>query len=177
MNRTITEPCEAALPPDRQGEVVHRYILGVYELYRAADDALPGHPVRVVRERRRAVRPGHAGVRPAGLDERRHRCRRAAGDPVGDLAGLPAERDGAPTCRPCRTTRPGRVTPLATRAAVAFFGVFGYELDPTALGGGGAGSRSASRSRSTRAHRELLQYGRFHRLDEPARGGPVTLPG
>ena len=27
----------------------------------------------------------------------------------------------------------GRLTPLATRAAVAFFGVFGYELDPTAL--------------------------------------------
>ena len=25
----------------------------------------------------------------------------------------------------------GRITPLATRAAVAFFGVFGYELDPT----------------------------------------------
>ena len=27
----------------------------------------------------------------------------------------------------------GRITPIATRAAVAFFGVFGYELDPTAL--------------------------------------------
>ena len=29
----------------------------------------------------------------------------------------------------------GRITPIATRAAVAFFGVFGYELDPTALHG------------------------------------------
>ena len=33
----------------------------------------------------------------------------------------------------------GRVTPLATRAAVAFFGVFGYELDPTAPDAGRAG--------------------------------------
>ena len=38
MNRTITEPFSVALPPDRQGEFFHRYILGVYDLYRAAHD-------------------------------------------------------------------------------------------------------------------------------------------
>lgn len=33
MNRSITECYSRVLPPDRQGEVYHRYILGVYDLY------------------------------------------------------------------------------------------------------------------------------------------------
>ena len=33
MNRSITECFSAVLSPERQGEVYHRYILGVYELY------------------------------------------------------------------------------------------------------------------------------------------------
>ena len=33
MNRSITECFSNTLPADRQGEVYHRYILGVYELY------------------------------------------------------------------------------------------------------------------------------------------------
>ena len=44
----------------------------------------------------------------------------------------------------------GRITPIATRAAVAFFGVFGYELDPTALDRRRPARRSPTRSRSTR---------------------------
>ena len=32
MNRNISDANSAALPPNRQGEVMHRYILGVYKL-------------------------------------------------------------------------------------------------------------------------------------------------
>ena len=41
MNRNITEPWSPALPPDRQGEFFHRYILGVYELYERLTSAFP----------------------------------------------------------------------------------------------------------------------------------------
>src|SRR5205823_365203 len=41
MNRWISEPWSAALPPDRQGEFFHRYILGVYELYRRLTTTFP----------------------------------------------------------------------------------------------------------------------------------------
>ena len=41
MNRNITEPYSAALPPDRQGEFFHRYILGVYDLYARLTAAFP----------------------------------------------------------------------------------------------------------------------------------------
>ena len=41
MNRSITECFSAALPADRQGEVFHRYILGVYDLYERLTSRFP----------------------------------------------------------------------------------------------------------------------------------------
>jgi len=63
----------------------------------------------------------------------------------------------------------GRITPLSTRAAVAFFGAFGYELDTTRLT---EGERAEIRDQIAffRQHRELIQYGRFLRLRGPFEG-------
>ncbi len=63
----------------------------------------------------------------------------------------------------------GRLSPIATRAAVAFFGVFGYELDATALS---VGERAevAGQVAFYKEHRELLQRGRFVRLRSPFEG-------
>ena len=41
MNRTMTETYGLGLPPDRQGEMRHRYILGVYELYQRLTSRFP----------------------------------------------------------------------------------------------------------------------------------------
>ena len=41
MNRSISECYSSALPPERQGEVFHRYILGVYELYERLSAEFP----------------------------------------------------------------------------------------------------------------------------------------
>ena len=63
----------------------------------------------------------------------------------------------------------GRLTPLQTRAAVAFFGVLGYELDPTMLS---AEERAmvVDQVEFYKAHRELFQRGRFVRLRSPFEG-------
>ena len=63
----------------------------------------------------------------------------------------------------------GRTTPLSTRAAVAFFGVFGYELDPTTLS---VEERSdvADQVAFYKQWRDLLQRGRFLRLRSPFEG-------
>jgi alpha-galactosidase len=60
----------------------------------------------------------------------------------------------------------GRVTPLGTRAAVAFFGVFGYELDPRTLD---VAQRAEIRAQIAfyREHRDVFQRGRFQRLRSP----------
>ena len=133
MNRNITEPYGLALPPERQGEFFHRYILGVYELYRRLTTRFPEGAVRVLRERRRPVRPGDAGLRAAGLDERRHRRRSSAcASSGGRSLAYPLSSMGAHVSA-VPNHQIGRVTPISTRAMVAFFGVFGYELDPTRL--------------------------------------------
>jgi alpha-galactosidase len=61
------------------------------------------------------------------------------------------------------------MTPLATRAAVAFFGVFGYELDPTSMS---AEERSSLVEQVAfyKKWRHVIQYGRFHRLLSPFEG-------
>ena len=41
MNRTMTETFARDLPPERQGEMRFRYILGVYELYRRLTERFP----------------------------------------------------------------------------------------------------------------------------------------
>jgi alpha-galactosidase len=63
----------------------------------------------------------------------------------------------------------GRVTPLDTRAAVAFFGNLGYELDPRSLEADEA-SRVRQQIAWYKERRELLHRGRFHRLCSPFEG-------
>ena len=60
----------------------------------------------------------------------------------------------------------GRVTPLSTRAAVAFFGVFGYELDPTALTADERAEIADQIALYVR-YRDVFQRGRFVRLESP----------
>jgi alpha-galactosidase len=63
----------------------------------------------------------------------------------------------------------GRTTPIETRAAVAFFGVLGYELDPGALS---EPDREAVAGQISyyKARRELFQRGRLVRLQSPFEG-------
>ena len=42
MNRSLANVYSAALPAGRQGEVYHRYVLGVYELQRRVTETFPG---------------------------------------------------------------------------------------------------------------------------------------
>jgi alpha-galactosidase len=63
----------------------------------------------------------------------------------------------------------GRITPLSTRAAVAFFGVFGYELDPTVMPEEER-AEVAQQVAFYKKHRELFQRGRFVRLRGPFDG-------
>ena len=58
---------------------------------------------------------------------------------------------------------------MAMRAAVAFFGVFGYELDATSLSPAER-SEVADQVSFYKDHRELLQRGRFVRLRSPFEG-------
>jgi alpha-galactosidase len=168
FNRNITDPFSLALPPERQGEFFHRYILGVYDLYDRLTRQFPEILFESCAGGGGRFDPGMLAFSPQGWtsDEM---------DPVERLR----IQWGTSLCYPLSSMgahvaavpnhQVGRVAPLATRAAVAFFGVLGYELDPTKLEPDER-REIAAQVVFYKAHRELLQFGRFLRLRSPFEG-------
>jgi alpha-galactosidase len=165
MNRGITEPFSLALEPGRQGEFFHRYILGVYELYRRLTDAFPEVLFESCAGGGGRFDAGLLAFAPQGWTSDDTDAIERLRIQWGSSLAYPVSAMGAHVSA-VPNHQVGRITPLATRAAVAFFGVLGYELDPTAL--------TADQRREVTeqiafyiAHREVLQRGRFVRLRSP----------
>jgi alpha-galactosidase len=168
MNRTITEPWTATLPPDRQGEFFHRYILGLYELYRRITERFPQVLFESCASGGGRFDPGMLAFAPQGwtsdgtdaVERLRIQWGSSYAYPLSSMAAHVSDVPNHQT---------GRVTPLTTRAAVAFFGIFGYELDPTRLT---AAERAAVADQIAfyLRHRDLFQFGRFLRIDSPFAG-------
>ena len=168
MNRNITEPWTQSLPADRQGEFFHRYVLGVYELYRRLMARFPDILFESCASGGGRFDPGMLAFAPQGWTsdgtDAVERLRIQWGTSLAyPLSSMAAHVSAVPN------HQVGRVTPLSTRAAVAFFGVFGYELDPTALDGDERAA-IADQIAFYRRHRELFQRGQFIRLVSPFDG-------
>lgn len=52
MNRQLTDLGSSALPVENQGELLHRYVLGVYELQERLSTGIPGAASRELLRRR-----------------------------------------------------------------------------------------------------------------------------
>ena len=168
MNRSITEPYGGALPPERQGEFHHRYILGVYELYRRLTEAFPDILFESCASGGARFDPGLLAFAPQGwTSDDTDAAERLAIQWGTSLAYPPSSMGNHVAAVPNHQT--GRLTPLAFRAAVAFFGTFGYELDPRRLSPAERGEIAAQVA-FYRENRELLQFGRFVRLRSPFAG-------
>jgi alpha-galactosidase len=165
MNRWITEPWSGALPADRQGEAFHRHILGVYELYRRLTRRFPEVLFESCASGGDRFDPGMLAFAPQAWTSDDTDAIERLAIQWGSSLAYPQSSIGAHvSAAPNHQT--GRLTPIATRAAVAFFGAFGYELDTTALT---PTERDAVRDQVAffKAHRELFQFGRFVRLRSP----------
>ncbi len=168
MNRNITEPFSPTLPAWRQGEFFHRYILGVYSLYERLTKAFPGILFESCAGGGGRFDPGLLAYAPQAWTsddtDAVERLKIQWGTSLGyPLSSMAAHVSAVPN------HQVGRVTPLATRAAVAFFGVFGYELDPTLLTEAEraeVGDQVAFYKR----WRDVFQRGRFLRLRSPFEG-------
>jgi alpha-galactosidase len=165
MNRYITEPYSRSLPPDRQGEFFHRYMLGVYGLYERLNRAFPEILFESCAGGGGRFDPGLLAYAPqAWTSDQTDAIERLAiqwgTSLVYPLSSMGAHVSAVPN------HQVGRITPLTTRAAVAFFGVFGYELDTTALT---EDERREVREHVAfyKTHRDVLQRGRFLRLQSP----------
>jgi alpha-galactosidase len=172
MNRWISEPWSPALPADRQGEFFHRYILGVYELYRRLTTAFPDILFESCASGGERFDAGMLAFAPQAWTSDDTDAVERLKIQWGTSMAYPLSSMGAHVSA-VPNHQVGRITPLATRAAVAFFGVFGYELDTTALSDA---ERAEIRDQVAfyREHRDLLQRGRFVRLRSPFEGDGNT---
>lgn len=165
MNRSITECYSSALPVDRQGEVFHRYILGVYDLYDRLNRSFPELLIESCASGGGRFDPGLLYYAPQcwtsdNSDAIERLKIQYATSLCYPVASMGAHVSAVPN------HQMNRHTPLHTRANVAFFGAFGYELDITALSGE---ERAVIREQIAFAkrYRPILQFGTFYRLRGP----------
>lgn len=167
MNRNMADVYSHALPVDRQGEVFHRYMLGVYTLL----DRLTSRFPHVLFE----GCAGGGGRFDAGMlayvpqfwcSDDTDAIERLSIQ-YGTSFGYPISAMGSHVSA-CPNHQTGRNVPLETRAVVAMAGTFGYELDLNKLS---RMEMAQVRRQIQRYHRdaELIRTGDYYRLTDPAR--------
>ena len=173
MNRHITEMFSLALPAEQQEELPHRYILGVYQLYERLTSAFPNVLFESCSSGGGRFDAGMLYYAPQTWTSDDTDAIERLKIQWGTSMIYPLSTMGAHVSAvPNHQDR--RVTSLATRADVAYFGVLGYELDISKM----APAEKATvveQIKFYKQYRELFQQGTFIRLQSPYDGdGNVT---
>lgn len=168
MNRCITEAFSAALPADQQGELFHRYILGVYSLYERLTSAFPHVLFESCASGGGRFDPGLLYYAPQGWASDDSDAIERLKIQYGTTFCYPISAIGAHVSA-APNHQVNRLTPIATRANVAHFGTFGYELDLNKLTDE---ERRQVREQIAfmKEYREVIQFGDFYRLLSPFDG-------
>lgn len=128
MNRPLTDLYSAALPPERQGEVCHRYVLGVYELQERLVSQFPEVLLENCCSGGGRFDPGMLYYSPQIWTSDNAEAIDRLGIQEGMSLIYPYSAMGAHVAA-CPSHVNGRVTPFETRGRVSLPGCFGYELD------------------------------------------------
>ena len=128
MNRYLTECYSVALPPDKQGEVFHRYVLGVYALYERLRERHPQILFESCSSGGARFDPGMLYYAPQTWTSDNSDAIDRVKIQYGTSYLYPLSSMGAHVSR-VPNWQNGRTTPLSTRGNVACFGVLGYEMD------------------------------------------------
>ena len=172
MNRSITECYSSKFSSDRQGEVFHRYILGVYDLYERLTNEFPEVLFESCASGGGRFDPGMLYYAPQGWTS----------DDSDAIERLKIQY-GTSMCYPLSSMgshvsvvpnhQVFRNTPLHTRANVAYFGTFGYELDLNKLTEEEI-KEVKEQITFMKEYREVLQFGTFYRLKSPFEGNETV---
>ncbi|SEO15039.1 alpha-galactosidase [Amphibacillus marinus] len=165
MNRYITEAYSSALPSDQQGEVFHRYILGVYQLYERLIKKYPEILFESCAGGGARFDPGMLYYAPQtwasdDTDAVERLKIQYGASMVYPLSAIGSHVSAVPNHQVHRSPS------IHTRANVAYFGTFGYELDITKLTNSEQDSIRAQTA-FYKEHRSLIRNGHFHRLQSP----------
>ncbi len=132
MNRQLTTLGSYGLPADRQGELSHRYVLGVYRMQERLITDFPGILLENCSGGGARFDAGMLYYSPQiWCSDDTDAIERLAIQ-EGTALVYPVSAMGAHVSV-CPNHAVGRVTPFETRGDVALLGTFGYELDITKL--------------------------------------------
>ncbi len=162
MNRPLTDLGSAALPADRQGELCHRYVLGMYEMQERLLAEFPNLLLENCSGGGGRFDPGMLYYSPQiwCSDDTDAVERLMIQEGTSLLYPLSCMGAHVSVC-PNHTV--GRSTPFATRGMVALAGTFGYELDVTKL----SDEDKAAVPRQIRAYHafnDLVREGKYYRI-------------
>ncbi|WP_042357211.1 alpha-galactosidase [Bacillus rubiinfantis] len=172
MNRNITEAFSQTLAVDEQGEFFHRYILGVYRLYERLTSEFPQVLFESCAGGGGRFDPGMMYYAPQAWTsddtDAVERLKIQYGTSFAyPLYSMGSHVSAVPNHQTLRTT------PLEMRANVAYFGTFGYELNPLMLSEEERAKISEQVS-CYKKHRQLIRDGLFYRLLSPFNGNETA---
>ncbi|WHY78225.1 alpha-galactosidase [Neobacillus sp. WH10] len=165
MNRNITEAFSQKLASNQQGEFFHRYILGVYSLYERLTSEFPHVLFESCAGGGGRFDPGMMYYAPQAWTSDDTDAIERLKIQYGTSFAYPIYSMGSHVSAvPNHQTL--RTTPLLTRANTAYFGTFGYELDPLTLS---EEEREEIKGQIVfyKNHRDLIRDGLFYRLLSP----------
>ena len=165
MNRSLSDVWSRGVSARQQGEVFHRYILGVYQMYERLTTRFPDILFESCASGGARFDAGMLYYTPQiwcsdnsdAIDRLRIQYGTSFGYPVSAMG---AHVSAVPN------HQTGRITPLHTRGVVAMSGTFGYELDLLKLT---EEEKDEVRSQigEFRKYAPLIQNGRYYRLTDP----------
>lgn len=165
MNRSISDWYTRTLPADRQGEMPHRYVLGLYALLERLTAAFPDVLFEGC--------SGGGGRFDAGM---LYYCSQIWCSDDTDAYERTKIQYGTSFFYPVSAVgshvstvpnhQTGRITPFETRGTVAMAGSFGYELDLNLLSDGEK-QEVAEQIRQFKTYGPLIHNGKYYRLTNP----------
>lgn len=132
MNRPLADIGSAALPPERMGEMFHRYMLGVYEMQERLITDFPNLLLENCSGGGGRFDPGMLYYSPQIWCSDDTDAVERLSIQEGTSLVYPLSTMGA-HISDCPNHALGRTTPFETRGYVALAGTFGYELDVTRI--------------------------------------------
>ncbi|MCR5419857.1 MAG: alpha-galactosidase [Lachnospiraceae bacterium] len=165
MNRSLTEVYSTELSADEQGMVYHKYVMGVYGLYERFRIDFPDILFESCSSGGNRYDAGMLYYAPQAwcsdntdaIDRIRIQYGTSFGYPISSIG---AHVSAVPN------QQTGRNTSITTRANVACFGTFGYELDLNRISDEEF-EEVKKQIIFMKENRELLQFGTFYRLRSP----------
>ena len=165
MNRNFSPVGSALLPPERQPEVPHRYMLGLYNVLEKLTNAFPDVLFESCASGGGRFDLGMLCYMPqTWCSDNTDAHDRCLIQYATSLVFPPSTMGAHISAVPNHQT--GRTTALATRSDVAMGGTYGFELDVTRLPDEEIAEMQQLLAR-VKGVRGTLLYGHFHRLQNP----------